>query len=286
MAITNFIPKIWNSQMLLDFRETAVAANLVNRNYEGDATRGNTVKITTASAVSVKDYKTGAVSDGSGGTLARTTTADTISSTQIDLLIDQEKNFDFYVDDIDRAQAAGSLGAYTQSAAEGMAEDADKFILSTAVTGGTTSTDATTALGGADDAWNVLRDLRKALNKLFVPAGNRVAIVNAEFEAVLLDAASKITRVDTSGTPQGLRDAILGRILGFTVVTSENLPTVDKPQALAFYQPSVGYVSQIEETEAMRAQDKFADRMRGLHVYGGKVVRADGVAVWTDASTG
>ncbi|MGV2384654.1 MAG UNVERIFIED_CONTAM: hypothetical protein LOD86_05230, partial [Thermobifida fusca] len=57
MAIENFIPEIWNAQMLLNFREQAVAANLVNREYEGDATRGNTVKITGAVDVEIKDYK-------------------------------------------------------------------------------------------------------------------------------------------------------------------------------------------------------------------------------------
>jgi len=69
--------------------------------------------------VQVKDYKAA----------GRTTSADEVSDTGVELLIDQEKNFDFYVDDIDRAQAAGSLEAYTQSAAEALAEDADKFIL-------------------------------------------------------------------------------------------------------------------------------------------------------------
>src|SRR5690606_4045523 len=109
--------------MLLNFREQAVAANLVNREYEGDATRGNTVKITGAVDVEIKDYKAA----------GRTTSADAVSDTGQDLLIDQEKVFDFYIDDIDRAQAAGSMDAYTRSAAAGLAEDADQFILATAV---------------------------------------------------------------------------------------------------------------------------------------------------------
>src|SRR5690606_6309958 len=120
MAIENFIPEIWNSQLLLDFQEQAVAANLVNRQYEGDARRGNTVKITTATRVTVSDYKDA----------GRTTTPSAVSDEGIDLLIDQEKSFDFYIDDIDRAQSAGSLEAYTRSASEALAEDADKFILS------------------------------------------------------------------------------------------------------------------------------------------------------------
>lgn len=272
MAIKNFIPEIWNAQMLTGFREQAVAANLVNREYEGNATRGNTVHITSAVDVEVKDYKDN----------DRTTTADAVSDTGQDLLIDQEKSFDFFIDDIDRAQAAGSMDAYTRSAAEGLAEDADKFILATAVTGADESNVLdSAALVTGDEAFDVIRDLRKTLNKKSVPLGQRVLVVNAEFEHLLLGADAKLTNVDVSGTTAGLRNATLGGLLGFQVVTSENLPETDAPQALAFYRPSVAYVSQIEKTEAMRAENRFADRLRGLHVYGGKVIRPTGVAVFT-----
>lgn len=279
MAINHFIPEIWNASMLESFWEQAIAAGLVNREYEGDATKGNTVKITSAVDVSIKNYKTGSVSDGSGGTIPRTTTADAISDLGQDLLIDQEKSFDFYVDDIDRAQAAGSMDAFTRSAASGLVEDADKFILSTAVSGAGIALEDS-APTDSNGAFDIIRDLRKGLNQAHVPASQRVLVVNAEFDALLVGADSKLTAVDTSGSPAGLRDAALGRLLGFTVYVSENLPTVDAPSALAFYQPAVAYVSQIEQTEGLRAQDKFADRLRGLHVYGGKVIRPLGVATW------
>lgn len=274
MAISSFIPEIWNSEMLLSFQEQAVAAALVNRQYEGDAKRGNSVRITTATRVVVKNYKTGV----SG---ARTTAADPVADSHINLLIDQEKSFDFYVDDIDRAQAAGSLEAYTTSAGEAIAEDADKFILALAA-GGDASPDTTVAANG-DALFDKIRDLRKKLNKAHVPAGNRVLVCNAEFEAMLLSASAKLTSANTSGSPAGLREATIGRLLGFDIVMSENLPDTVKPMAVAFYRPSVAFVSQITDTEAMRAQDRFADRLRGLHVYGGLVVRPEGVAVYHSA---
>ncbi|QDH92111.1 major head protein [Streptomyces phage Dubu] len=272
MAVTSFIPEIWNAQLLTDFREQAVAAALTNREYEGNATSGNVVRINSATAVAVADYKAA----------GRVTSASAVSTTSQDLLIDQEKSFDFYVDDIDRAQAAGSMDAFTRSAGEGLAEDADKFILATAVTG------AGTALPSAnltpETAFDVIRDMRKTLNKAKVPGANRVLVVNAEFEAILLSSASKLTSVDTSGSPEGLRNATLGRLLGFDIVTSENLPTVAAPQALAFYRPALAYVSQVEKTEALRATDKFADRLRGLHVYGAKVIRPTALVSFTDVT--
>lgn len=279
MALTNFIPIVWNAQMLLDFRETAVAANLVNRQYEGDARSGNTVRVNTAGAVAIKDYKAGLISDGATGTIPRTTKPDAVTSTKADLLIDQEKSFDFLIDDIDRAQAAGSLGEYTQSAAEGMAEDADKFIFAALSTTNAHLTAAAITTG--DQAFDKIGDLRKALNKAKVPQGNRVVAINAEYEAILLKAASKLTNVDMSGSPAGLREAALGRLLGFDVYVSENLPNVAKPQAIAWYKPSFSFVSQIEKTEAMRHDDSFSDRLRGLHVYGAKAFRPTGIVAFT-----
>lgn len=279
MATTNFIPKIWNAQLDWDYRQAAVAVNLTNREYEGDASKGNTVQVTSGVPVAIKDYKVGVLESAPGVKIPRTTAADAISDTKVDLLIDQEKSFDFYVDDIDRAQAAGSLESYTGSAGLGLAEDADQFVL--AMVSGAKAHIAASALTDGDGAFTVLRNLRKALNKDKVPLAGRVVVINAEFEAILLSAASKLTAVDTSGSPAALRDGTLGRILGFDVVTSENLPNVAKPQAVAWHRPAVAFVSQVTETEGLRAQDRFADRIRGLHVYGGKVTNLKGVAAWT-----
>ncbi|MGW4986320.1 P22 phage major capsid protein family protein [Streptomyces mirabilis] len=275
MAVTSFIPAIWNAQLLTDFREQAIAASLTNREYEGNASAGNTVKINSATAVTITDYKAA----------GRVTAAGATSTTSIDLTIDQEKSFDFYVDDIDRAQSAGSMDAFTKSAGEGLAEDADKFILATAVTGaaaGNVIPAITQATITPANAFDTLRNMRKVLNKAKVPQGQRVLIINAEFEALLLANDAKLTQVDVSGSPAGLREASLGRLLGFDIYTSENLPVTAKAQALGFYRPTIAYVSQVEKTEAMRATDKFADRLRGLHVYGAKVLRAGlGVTTFT-----
>ena len=279
MAFDAFIPEVWNAEMLLSFHEQVIAASIANRQYEGDLARGNTVHITTAVDIEIHDYAT-----GSSG--ARTTTPDRVDVTQLDLVIDQEKNFDFLIDDIDRVQAAGSMSAYTESAAIGMAEDSDQFLLAQWVGAATTVTGAEgaaepTSLSTGDDAFDVVRDLRKALNKNHVPKMSRYLLCNAEFEAVLLSASSKLTNVNTSGDSTALRNGTLGGLLGFQVVSTENLPTTDKAQALAVYAPAVAYCSQIEKTEPMRDIDSFSDRLRGLHVYGGKVIRPVGLAVYT-----
>jgi hypothetical protein len=278
MAITNFIPELWAAALLEVWWNETVFAALVNREYEGIATRGNTVNITGVVVPTVTDY----------AAAGRTTNAQDITDTGISLTIDQEKATDFFVDDIDRAQAVGSLSAYADAAGVALVEDSDKFIADMIVAGGTpaviapsTSADFVSGLPTTgDDAFNIIRDLRKQLNKNAVPSANRVVVVNAEFEALLLGANSKLTTFYQSDDTEGLRNATIGQLLGSRIVTSNNLPAINTPQAVAFAPRAAAYVSQIDQVEAMRAQTKFADRIRALHVYGGKVTRPIGVAVF------
>lgn len=274
MAITNFIPELWAASMLEQWNATNVWAGLTNREYEGTLSRGNTVHITGVVPPTVKDYKTGV-----GGN-ARTTEAEAISDTTIDLVVDQEKSTDFYVDDIDRAQAAGSLAAYTTAAGYAMAEDTDKFIANLAVAHGTPLSGSTPTTG--DAAFDLIRDARKQLNKANVPSDGRITVVNAEFEALLLGANSKLTTAYAAGDnpSAGLRNATIGNLLGTQVITSNHLPAVNHPQFVMFSIRSLAFVSQIDQVEAMRSQNKFADRLRALHVYGGKVIRPAGIAVF------
>ena len=271
MATVNFIPELWSSKLLLGFRNESVWAGIANREYEGELRSGDTLHIPGIVDVAIKDYKAA----------GRTTSADAISDTVVDLLINQEKNFDFYVDDIDRAQAGRSFDAYTQSAVNGLVEDSDKYLAGLAVTGGTAIAD-TAAPTDAITAFGKIAKLRSALTKAKVPQGNRILVVNPEFEAFLTGYDSKLTAYDTSGDTAGLREATVGRLSGFQVVVSAHLPAASgKAQAVALHKSALAYVSQVSETEAMRAENKFADRIRGLHVYGAKALRPTAIQVYT-----
>jgi hypothetical protein len=276
MAADNFIPEVWSGYIIERYVARNVFANLLDRKYEGEATKGNTVHIPGVVAPAVKDYKAN----------NRTTTADDITDIGVDILIDQEKNFDFYVDDIDNAQAdRGLLPLYTEAAGDSMATDSDKFIANMLVANATTLAWTENPDTG-DEAFNVFKNARKQLQKANVPDDDmRIAIVNAELEALLYGADSKLTSWDTSGDTAGLRNATIGKLLGFRVIASNNLPESDSPQGVFFHQRAAAFVSQIDEIEGMRAQNKFADRVRGLHVYGGKVIKKPGVVVFNQSGS-
>lgn len=278
MSLDNFIPELWSASILENFHNDAVLVGMANRQYESAFTAGSKIHIPGVIDVKVKDYKTGAVTGTGGAKVPRTTVPDVLESTGIELLINQEKSFDFLVDDIDRAQVNQSLDIYTKSAATGLVEDAETFLTAMLTSKGTAATGITNPTDWAS-AYAAILKLRGKLSAAKVPAMDRTLLINAAFEEFLLSDGSKLTSFDKSNMMEGLREATIGRLLGFDVVTSPWLDNT-KPMAIGFYKPAIAYVSQVEKTESMRAENTFADRVRGLHVYGGAVLRPTAVQVF------
>lgn len=261
MALTHFIRETWVAAIDAALQENSVGLALFRKNYGGDIERGKTIHLSAVVPPTITNYAT-----------SRTTTAEAVADDGDALPIDHADAFDFKVDDIDKAQAAGSFEEYTRSAALALAEKAEGELFKAAKAGGS-QVAGVTGPKSFDDAFAVVRDIRKAMSKNKVPQGERVLVVNAEFAALLLDSKGGIlVRADESGTPAGLREATLGNLLGFTVVQSEAVPVVNTPAAYGIWKPALAYVSQIDEVETMRAHDSFADRVRGLHVYGVKAL--------------
>ena len=281
MTLTHFIPELWSASILENFRRDTVLVGMANREYEKDFTAGSKIHIPGIVDVKVKDYKTGAVTGTGGAKVPRTTVPDAVESTGIEITIDQEKSFDFLVDDIDAAQANQSLDAYTKSAAAALVEDAETFLTAMLTSQGTAVTGIANPTNW-ETAYAAILKLRGKLSAEKVPAMDRVLLINAAFEEFLLSDGSKLTSFDKSNMTDGLREATIGRLLGFDVVTSPWLDNT-KPMAVAFHKPSVAYVSQVEKTESMRAEQTFADRVRGLHVYGGAVLRPKAIQVFKAA---
>lgn len=84
---------------------------------------------------------------------------------------------------------------------------------------------------GANPVYDALIDARKALNNASVPAGGRALVVGSDIEAKLLKSEG-LVQVDKSGSDSALREAVIGRIAGFTAVSS---PTLNPKHAYAFH---------------------------------------------------
>lgn len=268
MAITNFIPEVWSASILEALRAKLVFPSLCNRDYEGDIReKGDTVHITGYNDVTVKKYTRGtnitvdAVTDANKGTLT----------------IDQSDYFAFKVNDLDKVQAQGDLtGNFTNSAAYNMAKNVENYIANM-MDKAVTKAAKDVAVANPTDAYLAVIEARKQLDKQNVPSEGRWIVVSPDFYALLLQDPRFI-----EGTEAGhntVLNGVVGSVSGFTVVESNNVPTVSgepsKQSIIAGTNAATTFAQQVNKVEAMRMQDDFADMVRGLDLYGGLVVRPE-----------
>lgn len=262
MSVRNFVPEIWSRDILFQFRKMRTMSAITNTNYQGEITQqGDTVKITTPGSITVNEYN-GSVSYESP------------SSTQQALLIDQSKYFAFEVDDVDAAQAnVDLLNAYSVEGGEAMADDFDEFIAGF-------YTGATTDVGGEVTSGNIYEtvvEARTALSDLKVPMNGRVGIVSPKFMGLLLNSDEFIKASDLGDTV--VQSGAIGRIAGFTIFEGNSIivdGTANQVEHNLFGHPAaITVATQLVNIEALRLIDSIADAIRGLTVYGGRVVRPD-----------
>lgn len=282
MAVTNFIPEVWSADLLSSLKKSLVfgGPGVVNRNYEGEITdSGDTVKITSISRPTIGTYTKNST----------TITPETLTDAQRSLLIDQSKYFAFEVDDIDLRQSKNGgalLDEAAQEAAYGLADVADQYIA-----GLYTGVDASNAIGttqvnDATKAVNGLISLKVKLDDAKVPQAGRYAIVPPWYHGLLL-GSDLFVRVDASGSSEGLRNGIVGRAFGFDILMSHNCVNVtgDDWIVQAGYPGAISFAEQIVKVEAYRPESAFSDALKGLHVYGAKLVRPTGIATLTASIT-
>ncbi len=273
MAISNFIPEIWAAGVNTAFQSSQIVIPTLNTSYTGEAGKGKTVHIIGAVTPTIVDYK------GAG----RTITAEALTDSKVDLALDQEKAFAFLVDDVDKAQAAGSFDAWTNAAGGALMEDAEAYALVQMLAGAGNNLNtggSAVTIDSGDKALAALRAIRTQLTKNKVPAQGRFVAVNPAFADLVVAALGTAA----NGLGEGeLRNGVVARIYGLTVLETPMFAEAVKPVAIGYHESTVGFVSQIEETESLRDPASFSDIVRGLHVYGAKVVRSAGVVKYLGA---
>lgn len=280
MSVASFIPELWDAaikepyQKSLIFGQPTVASNA----WMGQISNvGDTVHISAIGAPTIRKYERG----------TPLVTEDVNVSTTT-LNIDQGSYFSFNVNDVDKVQAAGDFqGPATNSAGIALRDAADKYLAGVLTSGVLTAnkigkvdviSDDPSRLTTGDSAFQVLVQLATKLNLQSVPTAGRYVIVGAAtYAALLMDP--RFTRVDASGSEDGLRNGIVGRAIGFDVLVSNNVPTKAGVETIVAGVPDAfAFADQIVETEALRSQTDFGDIVRGLNVYGAAVTRPEGLA--------
>ena len=255
MAITNFIPTIWEARLLAKFHERSVAEVITTAPTKIE---GNKIIFNKVSDVAIKDYE-GSVS------------FDDLTTSKVELPLDIKKYWAFKVDDVDAVQAAGALiDPHVAEAAAGLQEATDLAVFTEALK---TSNEVT-----GEKAYDIIVKANTQLNKNKVPKSDRFIVINAEvLEDLHLD--NRFTSAYTileNGVMEG------AKINGVQLVFSEEL-NAGSYAILALHKSAIGFGKQLQETEAMRLQNAFADGVRGLQVCGVKILREEAVVKCTRA---
>jgi hypothetical protein len=296
MSVLAFKAEVWSKVILGALQKNLVFGGpaVVNDDYEGEiAGPGDVVHITQFADPVISSYSPGTPLN-----------YQPLSDAGQDLNIDQSKSFSFQIDDVDKRQAAGDMQEYLEErAGYKFADVADQFLASQ-YTGCATqnillgSDGATSSLASgnyltpatysestpADFYLKVLLPLKVRLTQANVPMQGRYCIVPAWAEALLEETKAFIATTDMQGMPSDVfQNGMIGRAAGFNILTSNNSVEYDtENQAFviqAGHSMAMTYGEQIVQTEALRLIDYIADAVRGLHVYGAKLVRPDCIAV-------
>lgn len=281
MSLENFIPTIWSARLLENLNNAHVYANLTNRDYEGEITgAGDTVKINSIGRVTIGTYtKNTDISD-----------PETLNDAQTTLTIDQQKYFNFQVDDVDKAQQKPKvMDEAMREASWGLSDVVDRDLagLHTSIPsgnkigadGGSAKLGLVLTVGSA--MYDYLVDLGTILSTNNCPKEGRWVVL----PPWAIGAMSKDTRF-TNATEKGndvMTNGFRGRAAGFDVYESNNVTddaqTVKTYRIMAGHAMAWSYAEQVASLEAFRPQKRFADAVKGLLVYGRKVVRPSLLAV-------
>jgi hypothetical protein len=250
-------------------------ANVCNRDYEGEIHEaGNTVKIASIGDVAVNTYtKDEDIEE-----------PEALTDEDQSLLIDQQKYFNFYVDSVDRAQQnVNVLDEAMRRSAWSLRSEADAYladIMTTAVPGeNKIGSTASPQVPTKDDAYEYLVDLGVLLDEANVPMEMRFVVVPAWFHGLLLKD-DRFIRSGTRRSDAALANGHVGEAAGFSILKSNNVPNAagEKYKIVAGHSIATAYVEQIVDLQTYKPEKRFGDAVKGLHVYGAKVVRPTALA--------
>jgi hypothetical protein len=278
MALDNFIPVIWSANLLSNINKAHVYAqdSVTNRDYEGEISgAGSTVDINSIGRVTIGNY-TKNTDIGA---------PETLTSSQKQLVIDQQKFFNFQVDDIDKAQTKPKVMAEAmKEAAFGLSDVEDLFLAgfhTGAAAANLIGNDVTpTSVTTPAQAYEFLVDLGVLLDEQSIPSDGRSAVIPAWYHGLL----QKDDRFVKNGVDLSvLKNGQVGEAAGFTILKSNNVPNTAgaKYKIQASHRMARSFAEQVASTEAYRPEKRFGDAVKGLHVYGGKLVRDVALAVLT-----
>jgi hypothetical protein len=295
-----FIPTVWSAKMNAKFYAASVFAAIANTDWQGDISGlGDKVIINNIPDITISDYTVGS---------SLTYQAPTPST--IELPIDKGKAFAFQVSDVLAYQAQPNLiDTFSADAAEQMKVAIDAQVLHGVFNGAAAANKGATA-GAKSGAYNLgtdlapvaltstnilqkITELASVLDEQNVPETDRWLVIDPLTRMTLL--SSNLAQAQFMGdSTSALRNGLIGQIDRFKVYVSNQLPTAaagkdfdgetladakKRRAIIAGHKSAICFASQMTKTETLRNQNDFGDLVRGLQVYGFKVVKDTAMAL-------
>jgi hypothetical protein len=281
----NFIPEIWSGKLIENFYDATVLAAISNTDYEGEIRQyGDTVNIRTTPEITIRTYTKG-----------QTLQVENPDKPKLQLLIDKGEYFSCIEDDVDKVQSDIALmDTWSKDASERMKIKIDQRVLTDllpdiaasnkgAAAGRITGNIdlGTTGTPIAISKTNVLDyivDLGTVLDEANAPEGDRFLIIPAKMAGMIKKSDLKDASI-TGDSMSVIRNGRLGMIDRFTIYMSHNLSvTSGKFSLIAGHKMGFTFASQMTNMETIRSETTFGNIVRGLQVYGYKVVKPEALA--------
>lgn len=292
-ANSYFLPAVYSKKVLNFFRKSSVVEGITNTDYAGEITAfGDTVRIIKEPEITVYQYERG-----------QDVTATKLTDQEINLVVDTANAFKFIVDDIETSMSHVNFKEVASSSAAYALRDAyDQGVLVTMFAGVSASSpnhilgsDNATDLAagtfdgtgnldigfasGEHDPIDVLSHMARLLDEANVPEEGRWFLANPEFYEQLVQTSSKLMSVDFNAGQGSIRNGLVssGKLRGFDMYKTNNIAATSNAagKCIAGHMSSTCTAQTIVNTEVIRDPDSFGDIVRGLHVYGSKVLRPE-----------
>lgn len=281
MALSNFVPKIWAAEILTNVHKDLVYGDdyIINTDYEGDIEAfGDEVKINSVGPITVEDYVKN--SDMSS--------PQELDSAQQTLKIDRAKSFNFQIDAIDQAQTKPKVEDEAMSeAGYAIADVIDRDIASLYVDVAAANivglgNDTTPLVPTATTMYEILADMYTRLSEANVQKMNRFVVL-PPWCTGLLRKDDRFVKAGTMRTDEVLRTGEIGEAAGFKVFESNNVPNTSdtKYKVIAGVRKAWSFAGQVVRVRQYEPEKRHADAVKGLYVYGRKLIRPDHIAVAT-----
>ena len=288
-----FLPKVYSKQVLNFFRKASVIEAITNTDYAGEiAAFGDSVRIIKEPEITVYQYERG-----------QDVTQTKLTDQEVTLVVDTANAFKFIVDDIETNMSHVNFrDVATSSAAYSLRDAFDQGVLASmfsgvsssgpdhvigadaaAGTGGVAETTASVDLLGSDgtgvDAIDLMARMARLLDDQNIPEEGRWFVAPPSFYEELSQSGSKLLSVDFNAGQGSIRNGLVssGKLRGFDMYKSNNIAdtTTASGKVMAGHMSSTATAQTITSTEVLRDPDSFGDIVRGLHVYGAKVLRPE-----------